>query len=396
MKRFIKDVDVKGKKVLLRLDLNVPLDEEGNITDKTRLMESMVTINYLCEHGAKVIICSHLGRPKGHVNPMYSLKVVADAMDKLSKYKVFFATDTIGDDAKSKIETMKDGEIVLLENLRFDSREEENDEEFSHELASLADIYCLDAFGTAHRKHASTYGVASLLPSSVGFLIQKELKSAEHILRNPKRPLLAILGGGKVEDKLPVIENLLNVADIILIGGGMAFTFIKASGGSVGDSKVDEDKVDLAKTWLESAREKNVQIVLPLDCVCNTSIDSNDKPVVFNAFDIKDGYMGLDIGRKTTKLFKKYIKKANSIIWNGPMGVFEREEYSRGTDKVAKYVAKSKAFTFVGGGDSVSAVVKMNYSKKINHLSTGGGASLMLMSGKSLPCIDNIDEVDNA
>lgn len=393
MKKFIKDVDVKGKKVLLRLDLNVPLDDNGHITDLNRIMESMVTINYLCEHKAKVIICSHLGRPKGELNLKYSLKPVALALAKLSKYKVTFALDTIGEDALAKIENMKDGEIVLLENLRFDSREEANDDEFATSLASLADLYCLDAFGTAHRKHASTYGVASHLPSCVGFLIHKELKSAENILSHPKRPLVAILGGSKVDDKLPVIENLINIADKILIGGAMSFTFVKAEGGNVGNSLVDETRLEDVKKWLQLAEEKNVQIILPVDYVCNKSIDCTDKPVTFEASNIEDGYMGLDIGKKTIKLFKKNIKKAGSIVWNGPMGVFEKEEYSLGTKKIAKFASRSKAFTFVGGGDSVAAVVRLKCSKKINHLSTGGGASLMLLSGKSLPCIDNIEEV---
>ncbi len=392
MKRFIKDVDVESKRVLLRLDLNVPLDESGHITDMTRIMESMSTINYLCDHHAKVIICSHLGRPKGEVNLKYSLRPVAEAMAKLSKYSVSFCPVTIGDEAKRMVDEMKDGDIVILENVRFDAREEANDETFAKGLASLADIYCLDAFGTAHRKHASTYAVADLLPSCVGFLVNKELKSVENILCHPSRPLVAILGGSKVEDKLPVIENLMDIADVILIGGAMSFTFIKASGGNVGSSIVDEARIDDVKKWLNMARDKNVQIVLPLDYVCNHSLDSEDKPVTMLAGDIKDGYMGLDIGKKTIKLFKKYIKKAGSIVWNGPMGVFEKEEYSLGTKKMAKFASKSRAFTFVGGGDSVSAVIALRCSKKINHLSTGGGASLTLLGGKSLVCIDHINE----
>lgn len=392
MKRFIKDVDVEGKRVLLRLDLNVPLDESGHITDMTRIMESMSTINYLCDHHAKVIICSHLGRPKGEINLKYSLRPVAEAMAKLSKYSVSFCPVTIGEEAKRMVDEMKDGDIVILENVRFDAREEANDETFAKGLASLADIYCLDAFGTAHRKHASTYAVADLLPSCVGFLVNKELKSVENILCHPSRPLVAILGGSKVEDKLPVIENLMDIADVILIGGAMSFTFIKASGGNVGNSIVDEARIDDVKKWLNMAKDKNVQIVLPLDYVCNHSLDSEDKPVTMPAGDIKEGYMGLDIGKKTIKLFKKYIKKAGSIVWNGPMGVFEKEEYSLGTKKMAKFASKSRAFTFVGGGDSVSAVIALRCSKKINHLSTGGGASLTLLGGKSLVCIDHINE----
>ena len=392
MGKFIKDIDVKDKKVLLRLDLNVPLNSKGEITDKTRLLESMATINYLCDHGAKVIICSHLGRPKGKVDLSYSLRPVADAMAKLSKYKVTFATDTIGDDAKAKVDALQSQEILILENLRFDDREEANDEEFARSLASMADIFCLDAFGTSHRKHASTYGVTQFLPSYIGLLIQKELKSADSVLVNPARPLVAVLGGSKVQDKLPVIENLIDKADTILLGGGMAFTFLKAMGGNVGKSIVDEEQLPLAEKLMSVSKEKGVEIVLPVDCVCNESIDSEAKPKVCDSMAIDDGLMGLDIGKKTIKLFKKYIKSAKSIVWNGPMGVFENAKYSTGTKKVAKYLGRSKAFTFVGGGDSVSAVINLGCSKHINHLSTGGGASLKLLGGEPLVCIKNIEE----
>lgn len=393
MKRTIKDLDIENKKVLLRLDFNVPVDPKTHeITDSTRIMESLSTINYLCEHKAKVIICSHFGRPDGKIDPNFSLKIVAEKLKKIVKNKVEFATDTVGKDARQKIKTMIPGEIVVLENLRFDKREEENDEEFCKELASMVDIYVNDAFGTAHRKHASTYGVAKLLPNAVGFLIGKELKVMNQIMTEPNRPFVAILGGAKISDKIPVIENLIDKADAILIGGGMSYTFLKAKGGKVGKSMVDNTKVEFVKKLMEKAISKNVEIVLPKDIMCSREFDSKEKPKKFLAMEIDDDYMGLDIGPKTIKMFKKYIKKAGTVIWNGPLGVFENPMYARGTMKVAKFMAKSKAFTFVGGGDSAAAVVKSGYAKEINHLSTGGGASLMLLEGKILPGIEVISE----
>ncbi len=391
MKRTIKDLDVKGKKILLRLDFNVPMNfETGEITDNTRIMESLATINYLCDNGAKVIICSHLGRPKGKVDSKYSLKPVAEKLSMLVKNKVTFALDTIGKDAKEKISQMQDGEIVVLENLRFDSGEEENSPTFSKALAGLADYYVNDAFGTAHRKHASTYGVAKLLPNAIGFLISKELKIIGQVLSNPNRPLVAVLGGAKISDKIPVIENLLDKADYILIGGGMSYTFIKSQGGKVGKSLVDDSKIELCKKFIDMSKDKKAEIVLPIDNICNTDFDSKEKPVRFLSNQIDDNYMGLDIGPKTIKLFKKYIKRAGTVIWNGPMGVFENPIYARGTNKIAKYVAKTKGFSFIGGGDSASAVVKSGYGKKVDHLSTGGGASLALLEGKTLPGIEII------
>lgn len=396
MKRTIKDIDVAGKRVLLRLDLNVPMNTKtGHITDDTRIMESLSTINYLCDKKAKVIICSHLGRPNGVADEKYSLAPVADKLARLIKNKVIFATDTVGEDAKNKIANMEDGSVVVLENLRFDKREEENDESFCKELASLADIYVNDAFGTAHRKHASTYGVAKLLPNAIGFLINKELKVIGNILSNPDRPLVAVLGGAKIKDKIPVIENLLDKADTILIGGGMAYTFIKAKGGHVGRSLVDEEKIDMARNFLEKAKHSRAELVLPVDNICNLDIDSKEKPRKFPSDSIDDNYMGLDIGPKTIKLFKKYIKQAGTVVWNGPMGVFENPVYAKGTNKIAKYVAKTKAFSFVGGGDSASAVVKSGYGKRIDHLSTGGGASLSLLEGKSLPGLEVISDIEN-
>lgn len=393
MKRTIKDLELEGKKVLLRLDLNVPINNQTHeITDCTRIMESLGTINYLCEQGAKVIVCSHLGRPDGKINPDYSLELVAEKLGKLIKNKVSFAHDTVGKEAKKLTSQMENGDVVVLENLRFDKREEQNDKTFAKQLASLADIFVFDAFGTSHRMHASTYGVASYLPSAVGFLIGKELKVIGKILSNPDKPFVAVLGGAKIEDKLPVIENLLPKADYILIGGGMAYTFIKAMGGSVGNSLVDSSNIELAKSLLEKAGDK---IVLPKDNICNVSIDSEEKPKKFASDKIPDNYMGLDIGPKTVRLFKKYIKKAGTVVWNGPMGVFEKEQYAHGTNKIAKYVAKTKAFTFVGGGDSAAAVVKTGYSKEINHLSTGGGASLKLLEGEKLPGIEAIQNIED-
>ena len=394
MKKSIKELDVKGKKVLLRLDLNVPLNKTtGEISDDTRIMESLSTINYLCENGAKLIICSHLGRPEG-VDKKYSLKVVAVKLEKLVKNTVLFAEDTVGADAKAKAKALKEGEILLLENLRFDKREEENDEKFCKELASLADVYVNDAFGTAHRKHASTYGVAKLLPNAVGFLMNKEIKVITQILENPQRPFVAILGGAKIKDKIPVIENLIGKADAILVGGGMAYTFQKAMGGNVGTSLIDEEKIELAKKLIEKAKKNNVEFVLPIDNLAGKEFSNDQKPKKCVAGQIPEGFMGLDIGPKTAKLFAKYIKKAGTVVWNGPLGVFEFSNFAKGTNKVAKAIAKSRAFSFIGGGDSASAVVKSGYAKKVSHISTGGGASLNMLEGKILPGVDVIAEVE--
>lgn len=392
MKKSIKDLDVKGKKVLLRLDLNVPLNKTtGEISDDTRIMESLSTINYLCENGAKLIICSHLGRPEG-VDKKYSLKVVADKLGMILKNKVTFAEDTVGKDAKAKVKAMEEGEIVLLENLRFDEREEANDEKFCKELAALADIYVNDAFGTAHRKHASTYGVAKLLPNAVGFLMSKEIKVINQILEAPQKPFVAILGGAKIKDKIPVIENLIGKADTILVGGGMAYTFQKALGGNVGKSLVDEEKIELAKELIEKAKKNNVEFVLPVDTMCATEF-ADTKAKKFPATAIPDDFMGMDIGPKTVKIFKKYIKNAGTIVWNGPLGVFEFKNFAKGTNKVAKAIGKTKAFSFIGGGDSASAIIKSGYAKEVSHISTGGGASLSMLEGKVLPGVDIIEEV---
>lgn len=393
MKRTIKELDVKGKKVLLRLDLNVPLDKKtGEISDDNRIMESLSTINYLVENGAKLIICSHLGRPEG-VDKKYSLKVVAERLGSLLKNKVTFAEDTVGKDAKAKVKELNEGEIVVLENLRFDEREEANDEKFCKELASLADIYVNDAFGTAHRKHASTYGVAKLLPNAVGFLMNKEIKVINQILENPQKPFVAILGGAKIKDKIPVIENLIGKADTILVGGGMAYTFQKALGGNVGKSLVDDEKIKLAKELIEKAKANNVEFVLPVDTLCAVEFSNESKAKKFPADNISEEYMGMDIGPKTIKIFKKYIKNAGTIVWNGPLGVFEFKNFAKGTNKIAKAIAKGKGFSFIGGGDSASAVIKSGYAKEVSHISTGGGASLNMLEGKVLPGVDIIEEV---
>ncbi len=389
MKKTIKDINVKGKRVLLRVDFNVPM-ENGVITDDNRIMESLATINYLVDEGARLIVCSHLGRPKGKVDLKYTLKPVADRLASLVKAPVTFAEDTVGADAKKKAKALKDGEILVLENLRFQEEEEANEPKFVKKLASLAEIYVNDAFGTAHRKHASTYGVAELLPNAVGFLMGKEIRVIDNLLTNAERPFVAILGGAKIEDKIPVIENLLKKVDTILIGGGMAYTFIKAQGGKIGGSLVDDTKLELAKKLLKAAEKKGVKIVLPVDVKANTEFSNTGKIKKFPSNDIPDNYEGLDIGPKTTKIFKSYIKSAKTVIWNGPVGVCEFDNFKVGTDKIAKALAKSKAFSFIGGGDSAAAIIKLGYSRKISHISTGGGASLTMLEGKKLPGVEII------
>lgn len=390
MKKTIKDLKLKGKKVLLRVDFNVPQDSEGNITDDNRIMESLATINYLVDQGARVIACSHLGRPKGEVNLKYTLRPVADRLAKLVKAPVFFAEDTVGKDAKKKAAALKDGEILVIENLRFQKEEEANDPKFAKKLASLADIYVNDAFGSAHRKHASTYGVAELLPNAVGFLMGKEVRVIEQLLKEPKRPFVAILGGAKIQDKIPVIENLIKKVDTILIGGGMAYTFIKAMGGEIGDSLLSPDHIELAKELIKKAQKRKVQFVLPKDVMCNTTYANEGKCKRFASNQIPQGYQGLDIGKDTIKEFKKHIKTAQTVIWNGPVGVSEFPKFAKGTKSIAKALAKSKAFTFIGGGDSAAAIIKMGYANRMGHISTGGGASLNMLEGKVLPGVEVI------
>lgn len=393
MKKTIRDIDVSGKRVFVRVDYNVPMNAELKIVDDTRITATLPTINYLIEHNAKVILCSHLGRPNGQVDPKLSLRPVLARLSKLLDKPVSFAEDILDKSTGELIDKMHDGDVLMLENIRFYKEEDKNDENFAKYLASLADIYVLEAFATAHRKHASTYGVARLLPSVVGFLVEQELLIFDKVLNNPDHPFVAILGGAKVADKLPVIENLLDKVDAILIGGGMAYTFIKAIGGNVGMSIVDNTKIDLANEILDRAKEKGVKIILPIDNVGAKEFSEDAESKLFSSGFIVDGYQGMDIGPKTIKEFKKVIKKAKTIVWNGPLGVYEYEKFKKGTNKIAKYVAKSKAISVIGGGDSVAAIQSLGVAKKVTHLSTGGGASLMLLQGKKLPCVEVIDDI---
>lgn len=389
-KKTIVDLDVLNKKVLVRVDFNVPL-KNGIIGDDTRIKEALPTINYLLNKGGAVILMSHLGRPDGQIVPEFSLKPVFDRLVELMpNTKVYFANDVVGDDAKQKAKELKTGEVLLLENLRFEKGEEENDKEFCEKLAGLADVYVNDAFGTAHRKHASTYGVAKLLPNAIGFLIDKELKMICGNIQNPKRPFVAILGGAKISDKLNIVNTLIESANTIIIGGGMAFTFLKAMGKNVGNSLVDDEQLEMCTNALNKAKEKGVQILLPSDVLVAGDINAKDAEYL-PEIDIPKNKMGLDIGKKTIKQYTKVIRKAKTVIWNGPMGVFENPVFANGTYKVAKAVAKSHAISIVGGGDSASAIINMGFEKKITHISTGGGASLKLLEGKVLPAVDIIE-----
>ena len=385
MKRTIRDLkNIKDKRVLLRCDFNVPLDKYGDILDDTRIFESLPTIKYLNEQNCKLILCSHLGRPKGY-DRYLSLFPVAVYLMKRFPNKVKFCPKASGKEVSSAVKNLKGGEILLLENLRFDAREEQNDETFVKELASLADIYVDDAFGVAHRKHASNYGVALKLPNAIGFLIEKELNVFSKAFENPSRPFVAIFGGAKVKDKLTLINNVIGKADTILIGGGMAYTFLLAKGVNIGKSIVDLDLVDDAKDILEKAQKNGTKILLPIDHV------ALDGEKVRKVLLMDQDMVGLDIGKDTIKLFKNEIKTAGQILWNGPVGKYEDKRFRKGTFEIAKAVAKSKAYSIVGGGDSVGAINTLGFNKKINHLSTGGGASMKLMEGKVLPAIEVID-----
>ena len=385
-KKTIQDIDVSGKRVLVRVDFNVPLAEDGTVSDDKRIVAALPTIRYLLEHNAKVILCSHLGRPKGQVNPKYSLAPVGARLSELlPDTKIWFAEDTVGESAKTAIDDMKDGEIVLLENVRFYPEEEKNDPEFAKKLASLADIFVSDAFGTVHRAHASTAGVAAYLPAVAGFLIGKELGVMGEALDNPKRPFVAILGGAKVADKIGVIKNLLGKCDSLIIGGGMAYTFLKAQGYGIGTSLLDAGSIDLAKDIMAEAKAKNVNFLLPIDTVVATEFDANAEHKVVPSTEIPDGWMGMDIGPKTAELFKKTIVEAATVVWNGPMGVFEFPAFAEGTKKVAEACAECTGTTIIGGGDSASAVKKLGFADKMTHISTGGGASLEFLEGKTLP-----------
>lgn len=392
-KKTIKDVDVKGKRCLVRVDFNVPLDENKKITDENRIQGALPTIKYLTEKGAKVILCSHLGRPKGEFKAEFSLKPVAERLNELLGGKVVFANDIIGEDAKKKVAAMKDGDVVLLENLRFHKEEEANDPEFAKKLASYCDIYVNDAFGTAHRAHASTEGVSHFVKTSVaGFLIGKELEVMGSALDEPKRPFIAILGGAKVSDKIGVINNLIEKVDMLIIGGAMAYTFIKAKGGSVGMSRCEMDKVDLAKELMAKAERKGIQLLLPVDTVVAKEFKNDTEFKTVDSMSIPDDYEGLDIGKKTANIYAEAVKNAKTVIWNGPMGVFEFPNFAKGTEAVAKALAETDAITIIGGGDSAAAVAKLGYADRMTHISTGGGASLEFLEGLVLPgieCLDN-------
>ncbi len=394
-KKTIRDIDVSGKKVLVRCDFNVPQDlETGKITDNRRIKGAIPTIQYLIDNNAKVILCSHLGRPKGEVNEKYSLKIVAEELSKLLGREVKLANDIVGGSAKELVANMQEKEVVLLENVRFDAREEKNDKEFSKELASLADIYVNDAFGTAHRAHSTTAGVAEFLPAVSGFLIEKEIKFLGDALQNPERPFVAILGGAKVSDKIAVIENLLEKVDKLLIGGGMAFTFLKAQGHKIGKSICEEDKLDLARELLEKAKQKGVEIVLPIDSNITTEYSNDTENKIVHSQEIPDGWEGLDIGPDTIAKFKEILKTAKTVMWNGPLGVCEFSKYEIGTKEIATELGNINAVTIIGGGDSAAAIEKLGLADKMTHISTGGGASLEFLEGKTLPGIECLQEFE--
>ena len=397
-KKTVDDINVKGQKVLVRCDFNVPL-KNGVITDENRIIAALPTIKKLIADGGKVILCSHLGKPKGEPKPELSLAPVAKRLSELLGKEVVFAADSnvVGENAKKAVAAMQDGDVVLLENTRYRAEETKNGEEFSKELGSLADIFVNDAFGTAHRAHCSTVGVVSYVKEAVaGYLIGKELKYLGNAVDTPVRPFVTILGGAKVADKLTVIENLLNKADTLIIGGGMAYTFLAAKGYSVGKSLLDTEKIDYCKDMLKKAEEKGVKILLPIDCTIAKSFpDPIDGPIeveVVDADKIPDDYQGLDIGPKTAELFADAVKSAKTVVWNGPMGVFENPTLAKGTVAVAKSLAETDAVTVIGGGDSAAAVNTLGYGDKMTHISTGGGASLEFLEGKELPGIAALND----
>ncbi len=391
-KKNVKDIDLKGKKVFVRCDFNVPMDENKNITDNTRIVAALPTIKYLLEQNCKIILASHLGRPKGEVKSEYSLKPVAKELSKLLGKEVVMANDVIGEDAKNKVENLKEGEIVLLENVRFHREETDNDPELAKELASMAEIFVNDAFGAAHRAHASTAGIAEYIPAVSGFLIEKELKVLGNAINNPERPFMAILGGAKVSDKIGVIDSLLDKVDTLMIGGGMAYTFFKAQGYNVGNSLCEVDKINLAIEAMEKAKQKGVKLLLPVDTKVGKEFkpDTESKTVAWT--EIPDDWEGFDIGEKTIEMFKKELKSAKTVIWNGPVGLFEFDQFAVGTNAIAKELAELDATTIIGGGDSGAAVEKAGLSNKMTHISTGGGASLEFLEGKKLPGIECLQD----
>ncbi len=385
-KKTVRDIDVKGKKVLCRCDFNVPQDKAtGAITDDKRIVSALPTLNYLLDQGAAVIACSHLGKPKGEWKESLTLAPVAQRLSELLGKEVIFVKDIVGAEAQAKAAALEPGQIMLLENLRFDAGEEKNDPEFAKALASLADLYVSDAFGTVHRAHASTAGVAAYLPAVSGFLIEKELDIMGGALANPKRPLVAILGGAKVSSKIGVINHLLDIADTIIIGGGMAYTFVKAMGGSVGTSLLEEDRLDYCREMMAKAEDKGVQLLLPTDTLCAAEFSADSAPELVRTMEIPDDRMGMDIGPETIALFTDAVKDAGTVIWNGPMGVFEFPAFAEGTRKLAGALAETDAITIIGGGDSAAAVAQLGYADKMTHISTGGGASLEFLEGLELP-----------
>ena len=387
-KKTVKDIDLKGKKVFVRCDFNVPMDKEQNITDNTRIVAALPTIKYLLEQNCKIILASHLGRPKGEVKPEFSLKPVAKELSRLLDKEVIMANDVIGEDATSKAANLKEGEIMLIENVRFHREETDNDPEFAKKLASMAEIFVNDAFGAAHRAHASTAGIADYLPAVSGFLIEKELTVLGNAINNPERPFMAILGGAKVSDKIGVIDSLLDKVDTLMIGGGMAYTFFKAQGYNVGNSLCEVDKTGLALEAMEKAKQKGVKLLLPVDTKVGKEFkpDTESKTVAWT--EIPDDWEGFDIGEKTIAMFKEELKNAKTVIWNGPLGLFEFDQFAIGTNEIAKALSELDATTIIGGGDSGAAVEKAGLADKMTHISTGGGASLEFLEGKKLPGIE--------
>lgn len=393
-KKSIEDLNVSGKRVLVRCDFNVPMNDKGEITDDRRIRSALPTIQYILDNGGKAIVMSHFGRPKGEPNPKYTLEPIAKRLGELLNKEVIFAKDDMvaGEVTKEIVNNMKDSDVVLLENTRFRKEEEKNGEEFTKQLASLGDMFVNDAFGTAHRAHASNVGLSSQLPSASGYLVKKEIEVMGKAMSSPERPFVAILGGAKVSDKINVIENFLDKVDSLLIGGGMAYTFLKAQGLEIGKSLVEEDKLELAKELIKKAKDKKVNLVLPLDMVVAKEFKNETEFRTVDINEIPVDMMGLDIGEKTIEAFSKVIKNAKTILWNGPMGVFEMPNFAKGTNAIAKAMSESKGITIVGGGDSAAAVEQAGLDEKMTHVSTGGGASLEFFEGKVLPGIAAIED----
>ncbi|MEZ7872516.1 MAG: phosphoglycerate kinase [Eubacteriales bacterium] len=392
-KKTIRDIDLKGKRVIVRVDFNVPQDKEGKITDDNRIVGALPTIKYLVDQNAKVVLMSHLGRPKGEFNMKYSLAPAALRLSELLGRPVKMAKDVIGEDADRIVASLKEGEVCLLENLRFHKEEEKNDPDFARKLSGYGDIYVNDAFGTAHRAHASTEGVAHYLPAVSGFLIEKELKFLGGAVEHPDRPFVAILGGAKVSDKIGVINNLLEKVDVLIVGGGMAYTFIKAQGGEIGKSLLEADRLEYALEMIEKAKAKGVKLLLPEDSVAADAYSNDANIQVVDSYKIPEGYLGLDIGPKAQKAFAEAIRGAKTVVWNGPMGVSEMSNFAAGTVAVAKAMAESEAVTIIGGGDSAAAVVQLGFGDKMSHISTGGGASLEFLEGLELPGVAALNDM---